>query len=174
MPWWYLQQRLGHGNTHAKERFKQNLDLLHLKEAWTDAKILNTPEVSQSSVLFSLLLFCLQIKAWITAMQILGSYLTGVDFHALMMGINVIQVWDILTKKAMEQMKIEIAIKACQDSCNATLLMELTQLQQVEEHFLLAGHILLLLQFYDAAQVCMYVHMYICIISCTCCLLSML
>ncbi|CAM6075010.1 unnamed protein product [Sphagnum tenellum] len=97
--------RLGHGNTHAKERFKQNLDLLHLKEAWTDAKILNTPEV-----------------------------------------------WDILTKKAMEQMKIEIAIKACQDSCNATLLMELTQLQQVEEHFLLAGHILLLLQFYDAAQ----------------------
>ncbi|KAH8960318.1 hypothetical protein BDL97_06G126400 [Sphagnum fallax] len=97
--------RLGHGNTHAKERFKQNLDLLHLKEAWTDAKILNTPEV-----------------------------------------------WDILTKKAMEQMKIEIAIKACQDSCNATLLMDLTQLQQVEEHFLLAGHILLLLQFYDAAQ----------------------
>ncbi|CAM6022827.1 unnamed protein product [Sphagnum balticum] len=97
--------RLGHGNTHARERFKQNLELLHLKEAWTDAKILNTPEV-----------------------------------------------WDILTKKAMEQMKIEIAIKACQDSCNATLLMELTQLQQVEEHFLLAGHILLLLQFYDAAQ----------------------
>ncbi len=107
-------------------------------------------------------------------MQILGSYLTRVDFHALMMSIYAIQVWDILTKKAMEQMKIEIAIKACQDSCNATLLMELTQLQQVEEHFLLAGHILLLLQFYDAAQVCMYVHMYICIISCTSCLLSML
>jgi hypothetical protein len=76
------------------------------------------------------------------------------------MGTYVIQMWDILTKKAMEQMKIEIAIKACEDSFKATILMELTQIQHVEEHFLLVGHILLLsfflfffhiLQFYDAA-----------------------
>jgi len=45
-----------------------------------------------------------------------------------MMGTNVIQVWDIFTKKAMEQMKIKRAMKACQDSYNATLLMELTQI----------------------------------------------
>ncbi|KAG6546796.1 hypothetical protein Mapa_011742 [Marchantia paleacea] len=62
------------------------------------------------------------------------------------------QVWEMLTSKALEHMNMEVAIKACQHSGNIQLLTSLRQLDNVEEVLLLRGHILSILQEFDAAQ----------------------
>jgi WD repeat-containing protein 19 len=78
--------------------------------------------------------------------------------HALSCGN---QVWEKLIKKALEHLELEVAMKAGQYSNNVKLLISLKNLQFVEEYNLLAGHLFLLLQKYDAAQASIYRILYI-------------
>ncbi|CAM6122003.1 unnamed protein product [Calypogeia fissa] len=66
--------------------------------------------------------------------------------------LNCTMVWEELIKKALEQLELDVAMKACQYSGNIKLLMSLRNLQHFEEYNLLAGHIFLLLENFDAAQ----------------------
>eukprot|EP01018_Ginkgo_biloba_P040476 Gb_01727 [translate_table: standard] len=55
--------------------------------------------------------------------------------------------------KALEQMELEIVMKACQQSKNVKMLTYLQLIEDIEDSNLLAGHILLLLGKHNAAEV---------------------
>ncbi|KAJ7557745.1 hypothetical protein O6H91_04G007600 [Diphasiastrum complanatum] len=93
------------GDSQIRNRFNQNIALLHFKAAWNDAILLEDQEI-----------------------------------------------WETLIRQSLEHMEVEVALQSCQRCRDLNRFMFLNQIEHIEDRHLLAGHILVLLEDYDAAQ----------------------
>lgn len=63
------------------------------------------------------------------------------------------QVWERLTRQTLKQLDLQAASKVCHHFGNVKVLSYLRVLEHVEEISVASGHVLVLLEEYDAAQV---------------------